>query len=99
MIQPVDLRVAGTIDEDKGLDLIKVGQVASFTVDAFSGKKYTGVVDEISPNSKESGVAFSISDKREVKEFEVKVKYDVAAHPEFKNGMSAKMKIYNKATQ
>src|SRR5258708_4374802 len=32
MIQPVDMRVAGTLDENKGLNQIHVGQVASFTV-------------------------------------------------------------------
>lgn len=96
MIQPEEERIAGTLKENEGLSEISVGDPVSFTVDAFSGKKYAGVVDSISPNSKQSGVAFSISDKREVKEFEIKVRYDVASHPEFKNGMSAKMKVYKK---
>lgn len=94
MIDPSELRIVGTIKENEGLSGIVVGDPVSFTVDAYEGKKFTGVVDSISPTSKESGVAFSISDKREIKEFEVKVKYDVAAHSEFRNGMSAKMKIY-----
>jgi multidrug resistance efflux pump len=96
MIDPKEFRIIGTVKENAGLSDIKVGDPVSFTVDAFAGKKFTGVVDSISPTSKESGVAFSISDKREVKQFEVKVKYDVVANPEFKNGMSAKMKIYTK---
>jgi hypothetical protein len=75
---------------------ISVGDLVSFTVDAFSGKTYTGVVDSIDSTSNDSGVVFSISDKRPVKEFDINVKYDVALHPEFKNGMSAKMKIYKK---
>jgi multidrug resistance efflux pump len=96
MIDPNELRVVGTIDENKGLSEIKVGNVASFTVDAFGNKKFTGVVEEVSPTSKESGVTFSISDKREIKQFTVKIKYDTLAFPDFKNGMSAKIKIYTK---
>jgi multidrug resistance efflux pump len=96
MIDPTELRIVGKIKETEGLTLIKVGDPVSFTVDAFSGQTFTGVVDSIAPTSSESGLAFSISDKRETKEFEVKVKYDVTAHTEFKNGMSAKMKVYPK---
>ncbi|MES2224542.1 MAG: HlyD family efflux transporter periplasmic adaptor subunit [Patescibacteria group bacterium] len=96
MIVPSELRVVGTIAEDKGLRDIAVGQPVSFTVDAFGSTEYTGIVDEVSPTSDESGVAFSISDKREVKSFAIKVRFDTAAHPEFKNGMSAKMNVYIK---
>lgn len=96
MIDPTALRVVGTIDENKGLSKIVVGDPVSFTVDAFGSKQFTGIVDEISPTSNDSGVAFTISDKRETRQFDIKVLYDVAAHPEFKNGMSAKMKIYPK---
>ena len=38
MIDPAQLRVVGTIDENKGLNEIHVGQLASFTVDAFGSK-------------------------------------------------------------
>ena len=96
MIDPNELRVIGTIKENEGLAKINIGDPVSFSVDAFPGTSYAGVVDAISPTSKQSGVVFSISDKREIKEFEINVKYDVAAHPEFKNGMSAKMKVYIK---
>ncbi|MDB5204699.1 MAG: putative secretion protein [Candidatus Taylorbacteria bacterium] len=96
MIDPQALRVVGTIDENKGLSDIKVGDVASFTVDAFGSQKFAGVVEEISPTSKDSGVAFSISDKREVRKFTIKIKYDNNAHPEFKNGMSAKIDVFIK---
>lgn len=96
MIDPKEFRIVGTIKENEGLSDISIGDPVVFTVDAFDDHKYVGVVDSISPTSKESGVAFSISDKREVREFEVSVKFDVDAHPEFKNGMSARMKIYKK---
>jgi len=36
---------------------------------------------------------FSISDKRESREFEVKALFDSQAYPELKNGMSARMWI------
>lgn len=96
MIDPKELRVVGSLKENAGLSKISVGNPVTFTVDAFDGQKYTGIVDEISSTSKDSNVVFSISDKRELKEFSVKVKYDVSAHKEFKNGMSAKIKVYFK---
>ena len=96
MIDPTQLRVVGQIDEDKGLSQIKVGDSATFTVDAFGNEQFTGIVDEISPTANQSSVVFSISDKREIKQFDVKVRYDIPLHPEFKNGMSAKLRIYAK---
>ncbi len=96
MIEPKELRVIGQVDEDKGLAKLKVGEPALFTVDAFGRQTFTGVVDEISPTSDQTAVIFNISDKREIKQFTVKVKYDLTAHPEFKNGMSAKLRIYVK---
>lgn len=96
MIDPAELQVTGEIEETKGLSKIRVGQTVGFTVDAFDGRKFVAVVSEISPTSDESSVVFSISDKREIKKFQVKAKYDEAAHPEFRNGMSAKMKVYTK---
>ncbi|MDB5259464.1 MAG: hypothetical protein JWO73_672 [Candidatus Taylorbacteria bacterium] len=96
MIDPNQLRIIGIIKENEGLADIHVGDPVSFTVDAFGGKQFVGTVESISATSRESGLAFSISDKREVKEFDIKVKYDVAAHPEFKNGMSAKMSVFKK---
>lgn len=96
MINPVDMRVAGTIDENKGLDNIRVGQVASFTVDAFPGKTYWGYVDEISPTAKTAQISFSISSERPTQQFLVYVRFDSAKYPEIKNGMSAKMTVYTK---
>ncbi len=93
MFDPNELRVIGRIDEDKGLSDIKVGQEVEFTVDAYDSKKYTGIVDEISPVSREGDIVFNISDKREVKQFDVKVRFDINKYPELKNGMSAKMWI------
>jgi multidrug resistance efflux pump len=94
MINPSQLRVVGTIEEDKGLDSIKVGQMATFTVDAFKSKKYEGIVDEVSSTSHDSSVVFSISDKRETKSFDVKVRFDTDKYPELKNGMSAKITVF-----
>ncbi len=96
MINPFEERIVGKIDENKGLSDIKVGQVATFTVDAFGNKKFLGIVEQINPTSDQSGVVFSISDKRQVKQFDVKIRFDIKAHPEFKQGMSAKITIYKK---
>ncbi len=94
MINPEDLRAVGHLEENKGLDAVKVGQPVLFTVDAFGSKQYTGTVDEISPTSRASGVVFNISDKRETRQFDVKVRYNIDDYPELKNGMSAKIWIY-----
>ncbi len=96
MIDPTALRVVGQIDENKGLDRISVGQYAAFTVDAFGSKKFTGVVDEVSPEAQSSDVVFQISDAREEQVFDVKVRFDTAQYPELKNGMSAKTWVYTK---
>jgi len=99
VIQMVDLstmRVDGTIDENKGLNDVKVGQVASFTVDALPGETFWGYVDEISPSAKQTQLAFSISSTRPTQQFDVYVKYDSYSHPEIKNGMSAKITVYTK---
>ena len=89
-------KIVGTVKEDAGLSNIAVGDPVTFTLDAWKGKNFTGIVEEISPTSKDSSIVFNISDKREVKDFTIKVKYDVSAHSEFKNGMSAKIKVFFK---
>jgi multidrug resistance efflux pump len=94
MIDPKALRVVGSVQENKGLADIKVGQTAVFTVDAFGGKQYTGVVDEIAPQAASNDVVFSISDKRQEQNFDVKVRFDTQQYPELKQGMSAKLWIY-----
>ncbi|HWY80192.1 MAG TPA: HlyD family efflux transporter periplasmic adaptor subunit [Candidatus Sulfotelmatobacter sp.] len=96
MIRPVDFRVAGTIDENKGLDSIKLGQVVSFTIDAFPNKTYWGFVDEVSPTAKTAQLSFSISSERPTQQFVIYARFDSARYPEIKNGMSAKMTIYTK---
>ena len=96
MIHSEDMRVVGAIDENKGLDQVVVGEKATFTVDTFGSKTYVGVVDSISSTSDDTGVLFSISDKRPTKKFDVKVRYNIADYPELKNGMSAKITVYTK---
>lgn len=94
VINPDTLRIVGHIDEDKGLSDIRIGQHAVFTVDAFGRKQYEGIVDEISPSSRQGDIVFSISDKRETRVFDVKVRFDTSLYPELQNGMSAKLWIY-----
>ncbi len=94
MINPQDLRVVARIPENKGFNDVRIGQNVIFTVDAFGSKEFNGVVDEIAKTSLQSSVVFSISDKREAKEFVVKIKYDVNESPQLLNGMSARVWIY-----
>jgi len=96
MINPADLHVVSQVEEDKGLKDISVGQQAVFTVDAFGSQKFYGTVTEVSPTSRESGIVFNISDKREVKSFDVKIDFNEKQYPELKNGMSAKAWIFTK---
>ncbi len=96
MIKTDDLRVAGTLDENKGLNNIKIGQVVSFTVDALPGKTFWGYVDEIGPTAKTTQAAFSISSERPTQQFEVYARFNSSTYPLIKNGMSAKMVVYTK---
>ncbi|HQK64045.1 MAG TPA: HlyD family secretion protein, partial [Candidatus Staskawiczbacteria bacterium] len=91
MINPSDLRVVAKTKEDKGLKFIKVGQEAYFTVDAFGSQEYYGVVDEISETSNDGDIVFSISDERQEKAFDIKVRFNTEKYSELKNGMSAKL--------
>jgi multidrug resistance efflux pump len=93
MIEPKELHVIARISEDKGLKDIYEGQDVIFTVDAFGGQQFHGTVENISDTSHEGDVVFNISDKREEKEFEVKIAYDTTAYPQLQNGMSAKVWI------
>lgn len=94
VIDPNELRVVAHIDEDKGLSDISIGDQVNFTVDAFGGKTYQGIVDEISPTSRQNDIVFSISDKRETKVFDIKIRFDNEVYKELRNGMSAKVWIY-----
>lgn len=94
VIDPTELRVVGEVDENKGLNDLKVGQEATFTVDAFGSQKFYGVVDEVSPTDVEQDVVFNVSDAREENEFDVKVRFDTTLYPQLKNGMSAKLWVY-----
>ncbi len=96
MIKPEDLRIVGRVPEDKGLENIAVGQKTIFTVDAFGGKQFEGVVQTVAPASRSNDIVFSVSDKREVKEFNITVSYDHNTYPDLKLGMSAKMWVYRR---
>src|SRR6185369_571507 len=93
MIEPKELRVVARVSEDKGLKDIYEGQKVLFTVDAFGARQYEGTVENVSDTSHEGDVVFDMSDKREEKEFEVKVRFDGNAYPELQHGMSAKVWI------
>ncbi len=94
VVDPKELRLIGRVEEDKGLRDIHPGEKVIFTVDAYGSQEYAGFVDKVVPTSRESDIVFSISDKRQLNEFDVIVKYDYRDYPELKNGMSAKMWVY-----
>lgn len=94
LIDPSQMRIIGTIDENKGLDEVRVGQVASFTVDAFPGKTFWGYVDEISSTALQTQLSFSISSERPTQQFQVYVRFPAEKYPQLKNGMSAKLTIF-----
>lgn len=90
------MRVVGSLEENKGLENVVSGQRVTFVVDAFPGKTYEGTVDDVSPVSNDTGVVFSISDKRPIKKFNIYVNFNTNAYPELKSGMSAKLYINTK---
>ncbi len=96
MIDPTQLRIDGQLEEDKGLADVAVGDRATFTVDAYPGQTFEGVVSEVSPTDVASDVVFSVSDQREEQKFDVLVAYDLAKYPQLRNGMSAKIWVYKK---
>jgi multidrug resistance efflux pump len=96
MIRPVNMRVTGSIDENKGLKDVRVGQVVSFTVDALPGNTYWGYVDEISPSAVVPTFSFSTSSERPTQQFTIYAKFNSTLYPAIKNGMSAKMVVYTK---
>ena len=96
VVNVAQMKVVGQIEETKGLNKIVAGQRATFTVDAFPGKNYEGVVDEVSAVSDDTGVVFDISDQRPIEKFDVKVRFNIAQYPELKSGMSAKITVYTK---
>lgn len=94
LIDPSQMRVAGTIDENKGLNQLRIGQVASFTVDAFPGQLFWGFIDEISSTARQTQLSFSISSERPTQQFQIYVRFPAEKHPQIKNGMSAKLVIF-----
>lgn len=94
MIDPTQLRVVGHLDENKGLADVRVGAPATFTVDTFGSRSYQGIVDEVSPTSRQGDVVFNISDQRPTNAFDIYVRFDPAKYPELKNGMSARIWVY-----
>jgi len=93
MIEPKELRVIASIEEDKGLSNIHVGQDVLFTVDAYGSQQFHGTVEEVRKTNRSGDVVFNISDKREEQEYDVKIKFDQSLYPQFRNGMSARVWI------
>lgn len=94
MYDPSQMKIIASIEENKGLTDLKVLDKVKFTVDAFGKEEFNGFIEEISPVSNIGDIVFSISDKRQTQKFNIKIHYNIADYPNFKNGMSAKVKIY-----
>ncbi len=99
IVRTHDMRIAGTLDENKGLQDIKPGQVVSFTIDALPGQTFWGYVDEVSPAAKQTQLTFSISSERPTQQFVIYARYNESAYPQIKQGMSAKMTVYTQTVQ
>ena len=93
MIDPQELHIVAHIEEDKGINEIQEGQNVIFTVDAFGSEQFEGTVESLARTKKAGDVVFSISDKREMQEFDVRIQYDRTRYPQFQNGMSARVWI------
>ncbi len=93
MMDPKEMRVIASIQEDKGIKDIRVLDKVYFTVDAYGSQKFEGFVEEISNTSRQGDVVFNISDKRQEQDFNVKIRFDLEHNPPFQNGMSAKVWI------
>jgi multidrug resistance efflux pump len=91
LIDRNELRAVGRIAEDEGLADIRIGQRATVEVDAFGGQKFSGYVEEISELPAREDVKFNISNKREERDYEVKVRFDGDPNPAFRQGMSARI--------
>lgn len=96
LIDPSELRVVAHVDENAGLSDVRVGQETSFAVDAFGSKRYAGIVEDIGQSARQSGVVFNISGEREIRQFDIRIRFDTERYPELRNGMSAKVTIYTK---
>jgi multidrug resistance efflux pump len=94
LINRNQLRAVGKIAEDEGLADLRIGQRATVEVDAFGGKKFSGWVEEISAVPARQDVKFAISNKREERDYEVKVRFDGVPDPGFRQGMSARIWVH-----
>lgn len=93
LIDRGDLRAVGTVDEDKGLEDLHIGQRAEVEVDAFSGRSFTGFVEDISARPQQQAVTFSISDKDDPREYEITVRLDGEPDPDLRQGMSGDISV------
>jgi multidrug resistance efflux pump len=91
LIDRDELRAVGLVDEDEGLADLRVGQRATVKADTWGGREFFGTVEEISDRPHRQDVQFSISEKREQRQYEVKVRFDGRPDPGLKQGMSARI--------
>ena len=93
LIDRDELRAVGLVDEDGGLSDLRLGQRAKVEVDAFDGRSFRGVVEEIATRPHQQAVSFSISDRDEARQYEVEVRLEGALYPGLRQGMSAEVEV------
>ncbi|WDF69887.1 efflux RND transporter periplasmic adaptor subunit [Sphingobacterium oryzagri] len=94
---------------ENDINRVKVGNTASIEVDAFQGRKFNGVVTEISSSSTATGTtATTTTTAEQVTNFNVKVRIDSTSYADlmddgnintspFKPGLSATVQIHTKS--
>ncbi len=93
LIDPAEVRATGEVDEDAGLSALKVGQRALVKIDAFAGQEFPGSVEEISQRPHKAPVSFSIADRNDAQQYDVKVRLDNPPLDELRPDMSAEIEV------
>lgn len=96
---------------ENDINRVQVGNEASIEVDAFQGRKFKGLVTEISSSSTSAAAAdAAVTTAEQVTNFNVKVRIDTASYADlmdegnknaspFKPGLSATVQIHTKSAQ
>src|SRR5690606_21108450 len=93
---------------ENDINRVKVGNEATIEVDAFQGRKFKGVVTEISSSSTSTGTTTATTSAEQVTNFNVKVRIEASSYEDlidennihsspFKPGLSATVQIHTKS--
>ena len=93
---------------ENDINRVKVGNEATIEVDAFQGRKFKGIVTEISSSSTAASSATAVTTAEQVTNFNVKVRIETSSYEDlmdednknsspFKPGLSATVQIHTKS--